>query len=199
MDIESYTVGARIDAPINDTPANIGVDATWNGDGAFDAIRARFGFGDPSTPNGIEGTATEPFVLLDGATRDVNLPTISAGESDEEESTRLSLGATLTGESISLSSEPDLSIKPSFSAAVGTDGRSSDATLRATLGVPENDASVTYGTDGFSAVFRQSPESLEGTRSNQSTSALNAGVLRENNDGAAAPTLTPTNSAIFKP
>lgn len=70
--------------------------------------------------------------------------------------------------------------------------------MRATLGVPEHDASVTYGANGFSAGFRESPLSLEGTRGNQSTGALNVGVLRENNGGPSAPTLTPTNSVIFK-
>lgn len=191
MELDSYSVGARADTFIDDTPVNAGINATWKAeDGSFDSIRVLLGAGDPAVPKGVEGTTTQDFRLLDGSTRQVELPSISSGKGNGEDKTRVSVGATLTGEPIGISDSPEFSVKPSVSAAVGTDGETTATTLRGTVGVENLDANVTLGSDGSVTGSAKEPTTtLEGTKNNASTGSINSGVLRENNGGPAAPTL----------
>lgn len=173
MSIESFTAGVRVDTPIDDTPFNVGVDATWKASsGELDAVRVRVGFGDSKAPKGVESTTTQDWTMPDGSARQIELPRISAERREHDDATRTSVGVTITGAEEQLSTSPELTGKPSASLAVGTNGEDTAATLRATLAVQKLEINLTPGTEGVGAANKLTPNAND----------TNAGTLGSNNE-----------------
>jgi hypothetical protein len=171
MSIESYSVGARVDTPFQDAPLNVSADATWKANmGALDSVRVLVGLGDTRAPKGVESKTQQAMTMADGSVRQIELPRISAERRADDNSTRTSLGVTVTGASAELLASPALKVQPSATVAVGSNGKDSAVTARATLGWPKFDTNVTLGKEGIGAAKTQPPNDL------------NRNALKDNND-----------------
>jgi hypothetical protein len=176
MSIESYSVGARVDTPYQDSSLNISADATWKANsGALDSVRVRVGLGDTQAPKGVESKTRQAMTMADGSVRQIELPRISAERRAEDNSTRASLGVSVTGASTSVS--PGLKVQPSVTVAVGSNGKESAVTARATVGVTKVDPSARQGNESIGPVKTQAPTNLNQNPLKDSNDALRGAVI----------------------
>jgi hypothetical protein len=160
MDLDSYTVGMRVDTPVHDTPFSVQADATFKaGSGALDAVRVRAQFGDTSPGKMVESTTTQAYTMADGSVRQIVMPRFSSEQRAKDDSTRVSVGATLSGTPVALSASSNPTLRPSVTLAVGSNGQDTAATVRASVGSTTDnlETSITLGRDGFGAAKVKAP------------------------------------------
>jgi hypothetical protein len=180
MNLDSYTLGARVDTPLHDSTVSIEADATFKADsGALDGARVRVQFGDSSPPKMVESTTTQAWTMADGSVRQIEMPRFSSERLAQGERTRVSVAATLTGSPTAVSASSSPTLRPSVTVAVGTNGQAVASTVRASLGSSPDmlETSITLGRNGFGAVKGTGPIGTTAAALKDNNDALRGAVI----------------------
>jgi hypothetical protein len=120
MGVESYALGADVEYP-NDVSLGGTITAT-PGEGV-DGFNIGIQIGDTSTPEGVESVVTQSWRLLDGSTREIDLPRISAKKANDD--ARAAVGVTALFEP--LGEDAGLTAQPHVSLSAGLDEHGDEA------------------------------------------------------------------------